>query len=482
MSDPAKARSKPIRARVAPNKLVDGSNSEAPSAVHQAVVEETQARLTAVNAIMGYIQNIDDLSYVLPASIAEGTEDDEIHRVITFVHGHDAGDAASTFNRRFDILFKEDSQCRVDGRLHLIRRGEYGMRMVVQYLRSIKWTAANMNLDGAGVKLVRIVKELEFLSDMSALEAQKAAKAAGKSKQPDNVAKKPKKTAKAAAVPPLDPEDRDPDYNPKKRNASLSEEEEDDDLDDAVTATAAGAKKRKILVVEGVAVLPLSKKKAKKTKSGPAPAPPPQVDVIEIDNESEDDNQHRQTGKRGPKTDTRQHFFPPVATSNDGKKRWAFKCRHCKTCLTVSRTVAKTDLFEDEPRGPPLGNLATHMKQHDGVPLPEDVQSGETRTPSASSAKIMAEFLREGKLNPVINSTQANFPKIFAAWIIEDDLAFTTGETDGIRRLFAFMQSRYILPSDTSVRNALSKIYLDIYHLVKSELAASVSISYVYNI
>ncbi|KAJ6532542.1 hypothetical protein B0H19DRAFT_1272804 [Mycena capillaripes] len=72
MSDPAKARSKPIRARVAPNKLVDGSNSEVPSAVHQAVVEETQV----LNTIMGYIQNIDDLSYVLPASIAEGTEDD----------------------------------------------------------------------------------------------------------------------------------------------------------------------------------------------------------------------------------------------------------------------------------------------------------------------------------------------------------------------------------------------------------------------
>jgi hypothetical protein len=73
---------------------------------------------------MGYIQNIDDLSYVLPASITEGTEDDEIHRVISSVHGHDADDAASTFNRRFDILFKEDSQCRVDGHLHLRMRSK----------------------------------------------------------------------------------------------------------------------------------------------------------------------------------------------------------------------------------------------------------------------------------------------------------------------------------------------------------------------
>lgn len=83
----------------------------------------------------------------------------------------------------------------------------------------------------------------------------------------------------------------------------------------------------------------------------------------------------------------------------------------------------------------------------------------------------MGEFLQAGKLNPVINSTQSNFLKIFAAWIVEDDLAFTTGETEGIKRLFAFMQSRYLLPSDTTVRNTLTKMYIDMYALVKSELA-----------
>ncbi|KAJ6484241.1 hypothetical protein C8R45DRAFT_764215, partial [Mycena sanguinolenta] len=66
-----------------------------------------------------------------------------------------------------------------------------------------------------------------------------------------------------------------------------------------------------------------------------------------------------------------------------------------------------------------------------------------------------------------------NFLRIMAAWIIEDDLAFTTGETPGIKRLFAFLQTRYLLPSDTTVRNTLGEMYIDMYNLVMSELAVS---------
>jgi hypothetical protein len=71
----------------------------------------------------------------------------------------------STFNRRLDCLFKEDVKCRdANGRLHLIRRGELGMLMVVRYLRDIRWNAPEMNLEGAKAKLERVVKEMEFLS------------------------------------------------------------------------------------------------------------------------------------------------------------------------------------------------------------------------------------------------------------------------------------------------------------------------------
>jgi hypothetical protein len=118
------------------------------------------------SAIATLIRAIEDLDAALPTTIAEGTDEDEIHRVLTTIHGPDDGSraASSTFNRRFDILFKEDAQCRVNGRLHLIRRGEWGMLMVVRYLRDTKWNDPEMNLDGAVNKLERIVKEMEVLA------------------------------------------------------------------------------------------------------------------------------------------------------------------------------------------------------------------------------------------------------------------------------------------------------------------------------
>lgn len=103
--------------------------------------------------------------------------------------------------------------------------------------------------------------------------------------------------------------------------------------------------------------------------------------------------------------------------------------------VTLKRTVERDALFGDEKPAPQLGNLATHLrKEHKAIPPPSDVRPGEVREIGAASAKIMEDFLLDGKLNPVINTTQKNFLKIFAAWIIEDDLAFTTGETDGINR------------------------------------------------
>ncbi|KAJ7855756.1 hypothetical protein B0H14DRAFT_2507963 [Mycena olivaceomarginata] len=117
---------------------------------------------------------------------------------------------------------------------------------------------------------------------------------------------------------------------------------------------------------------------------------------------------------------------------------------YCRS-VTFKRKVDKTQLFGDEKPAPALGNLTTHYKNHhQGVPVPADVPSGESRGISATSAKIMADFPVDGKLNPAINSSQKNFYKIFAAWIIEDDLPFTTGETPGIQRLFAFLRARFL--------------------------------------
>ncbi|KAJ7305685.1 hypothetical protein DFH08DRAFT_976233 [Mycena albidolilacea] len=319
---------KTIRKRTAPKHLVDNSNSEAPNTAHRAIVDETQARLNAAGTIAILIKAIEDLAVVLPSTVAEGTDEDEIHRVLTSIHGHD-----------------EEAMCRdMNSRLHLILRGELGMLMVIRYLREIRWNAPEMNLEGAAEKLERVVKEMEFLSGTTRADAWKAA---------------PRRKFKHKTQPTND----DP-------------------------------KKRKIFVVDGVAAVPPSKSEAKNLQTG---------------------------GKRGPKSESRDHYWPPVATTKTGgTKRWSFTCRHCKIAVTFKRTVGKTP-----SPAPNLGNLSTHLKQQ-----------------HECSAKIMADFLVDGKLNPAINSTQGNFYKIFATWIIEDDLAFTTGETPGIERLFAFLRAR----------------------------------------
>lgn len=154
---------------------------------------------------------------------------------------------------------------------------------------------------------------------------------------------------------------------------------------------------------------------------------------------------------------------------------------HSFTCrsLTVVRTVSKGKEFDDEPTGPALGNLATHLKaKHANVdlsipPSGDGLESvGELRGISAASAHIMEEFLKEGALNPALDPTQKGFYKVFAAWILEDDLPFTTGETSGIKRLFKYMQSRFSLPSDTTVRNELARIFSHLHGTVKNELKA----------
>ncbi|KAJ7789136.1 hypothetical protein B0H14DRAFT_3503384 [Mycena olivaceomarginata] len=83
---------------------------------------------------------------------------------------------------------------------------------------------------------------------------------------------------------------------------------------------------------------------------------------------------------------------------------------------------------------------------------------------SAASAKIMEEFLKEGKLNPEVRRTQAGFLKVFSAWLLEDDLSFTTGETDVdnvaandvlIRTLSRFLMEKFDIqftPANSQIR------------------------------
>ncbi|KAJ6625138.1 hypothetical protein B0H10DRAFT_2212148 [Mycena sp. CBHHK59/15] len=399
--------------------------------------------LIVAGTIAKLIDKISKLSESLPTTIPEGTEDDKIHYILMNIHSHDAGSVASTFNHRFNILFKEDAQCRdEDGHLRF----------------EIDWVSSDVDLELARLKLERVVTEMELLCKSSAGStskkptACKAVPAAAKGNATAPSIKKalaPKKSSKELMLdnlfdrvmqPKAKKAKPDKEYQPKKA-LLLSEEEEDDFEDGEADAVAPeGPRKRKRIIVEG-------EEQPQKKKPKTASAPPPGIDIIDV----ESDDKARTSGKRGLKSTTRDHFFPPVV---------------------VTRTVSKNQLFGDEDPQPALGNLAMHYKKHAGAPLPDDVEPGVTRGISAASAKIMEDFLVEGKLNPTINTTQKNFYKIFSAWIIEDDLLFSTGETVGINRLFRFMHSRYELPSDTTVHNTLAKMYTEMYDTLISELAA----------
>ena len=63
--------------------------------------------------------------------------------------------------------------------------------------------------------------------------------------------------------------------------------------------------------------------------------------------------------------------------------------------------------------------------------------------------------------------------KHFAAWLIEDDLPFTTGETLGIKQLFKYLEITYQLPSNTTIWNALARIYIELHGQVVHELSVS---------
>ena len=85
----------------------------------------------------------------------------------------------------------------------------------------------------------------------------------------------------------------------------------------------------------------------------------------------------------------------------------------------------------------------------------------------------MEEFLVKGRLNPKLGPTKRGFLRHFAAWLIEEDLPFTTGESHGIKRLFKYLDVTFQLPTDTTVRNALAKIYIELHAEVVRELSVS---------
>ncbi|KAF8187691.1 hypothetical protein K438DRAFT_2150894 [Mycena galopus ATCC 62051] len=416
--------SRPARNRQVAARLTDSANGEALGAVHQNVL--------AAKPTLDLIKKIGKLSLLLPDTVEEAPADDNIHRIITKVE-HPDGTVAATFNRRFDILFGEDTRGS-DGRLKNIRCGDFGMGLMAV---AVTWANDQRNPVDHRPKRSRTGRlnaHISFTKDPGYEQKMDDLFQA-------SIKTKPKPSKKKRSNDTGD--DSDTSYT--FRNPRLRSEEADDDFEvteiERPPTPEGSGKRRRVVIDESANEASESrpKKKAKQAKqSVSTPSVPPKVTVVEI----EDSDDEKPDTKRGPSSTSRDHFHPPVAVKSKGEKRWEFKCRHCKTSYTLRRTLEKDARLHNEKPQPSLGNLATHMrtKHDDDIEIPTD-GPGMTREISEASAKIMESFLREGKLNPALNPTQIGFNRVFAAWIIEDDLAFTTGETPGIKRVFDYIAS-----------------------------------------
>ena len=140
---------------------------------------------------------------------------------------------------------------------------------------------------------------------------------------------------------------------------------------------------------------------------------------------------------------------------------------------TVTRTINGPDItFDMEPKLLKLQNLAGHAVDCKGNSA-DKKQDGPTTQETLNlkkSAEIMEAFLKEGELNPEIITTYSGFLRIFAAWIIDESLPWTTGEAPTLQMLFKYLKITYQLPSDTTVHNQLFQNFQELHGKVVHEL------------
>ena len=247
-----------------------------------------------------------------------------------------------------------------------------------------------------------------------------------------------------------------------------------------------------------------SKPKAKQSKpsgEGGAPSSGEESDGLTALKAVEEE-ERRGGAKRGPPSASQLHWHPPTKHIEPGSKtlRWKFQCHYCNKYVLVSfflidcsDTALFLDLLEPELSNELLDvttlmmrnlsqkletlvltltlNIQTNMQA--GLVVPRSHQLIPLTMDTPASAKLMEEFLEKGQLNPKLYPTKKGFLKHFATWLIEEDLPFTTGESYGIKKLFKYLDITFQLPSDTTVQNALAKIYIELHGEVVHELLVS---------
>ncbi|KAF8144959.1 hypothetical protein K438DRAFT_568969 [Mycena galopus ATCC 62051] len=112
-----------------------------------------------VAVLEALVEQIDTLTRKLPNNVPIAARESHISRSLT-LPGED-GKAASTFNRRMDVLFGEDVRDAA-GRLKYVAAGKYGMHAVVKYLKTVPW--AELEYTIVQPKLDRIIRSASLPS------------------------------------------------------------------------------------------------------------------------------------------------------------------------------------------------------------------------------------------------------------------------------------------------------------------------------
>ncbi|KAF4612503.1 hypothetical protein D9613_012755 [Agrocybe pediades] len=434
------------------------------------------------NAFSIFKAKVDELKSItpmVPTSLPAATKKDKIYEVFEKIPtSTDVTVQWEIFNRRMDALFSAELRDPQSGRLLHLKRGKFGLDYVLEYfVDSVE--NGNLNWDLAAIKVDRLIQECKAL-----IQSQKA-----KSTSTGKAAKKKVPTEATGSKDTDDDDDSaegsDEDWVPAKKARTEPEGPTqifDTDDEEVVELTEAGEHR------EQKRRLKKKKKAASNAKQSSSQQKLKEAAIEILDSGDESDGltalkkveqaaAKTQAARRGPANTSMQHFLDPVPVidSHTGAKRWEFACKYCDKIRTFERTVDGTDItFDSEPVLPKLNNLATHVKDckrtkgfnNDNPTIPASEQFNLKR-----SADLMAEFLKNGELNPAIIPTQAGFLRLFAAWILDESLPWTTGESPTLKKLFTYLRLQYTLPSDTTVRNQLAKIFAELHGKVTREFS-----------
>ncbi|KAJ3501122.1 hypothetical protein NMY22_g19033 [Coprinellus aureogranulatus] len=403
-------------------------------------------------------------------------------------------------NHRFDSLYGEDLRDPETGRLPNILRGKHGLSLVLKYMDEC--VAANaIPWDIALPKAQRLLDEVKAVIDAAPPAGKKTTgKQKNKTGGAAGTSKKRKRNDNGDGA---SDSSEDEDYQAPRRAPHDSDESDfPDDLMDTDGEE---------VVLETEKAKELKAKRAKKKarvdnatapKTGAKKKRPVTVeDVEDIDSGEESDGQsafrnaQEQAkkrscgGHRGPANQSLQHFSGPVPGGKKGWLRWEWTCNHCVGDFprTIGNAAGDNVKYEDEPVKPKLSNLPTHLrlecKKYQAAmnaAADEDVPVDTAPKFNLQASKdLMAAFVKEGSLNPASTPTKKGFLQIFSCWILDEDLPWTTGEAPLLRELFKYLRINMQLPSDTTVRNELARIFAQLHGQVVEEFSRiSSKISY----